>query len=241
MFWQIYVHHQGNEPEICRTKLGRWSYPKFATSICFKLVEISKSRHVGAEGNNRSSQCGWNQSAPFLWLWFRNRVPCFRTIFLFKQNSVSYELHVDNGNSISKSGSRSIKILYSPGKELLFESVWLTMTKRFPRDCRVEGTFEFDEEILPRDFIDNGEIGESAMFLCFARDAGNADGGKPWREEADEETRKMFLSPYPHILQAEDWSRRAHVRTCFFWLRSLTLSSFTTLLNCLGPFTCNFH
>lgn len=53
------------------------------------------------------------------------------------------------------------------------------MTKGFARDCRVEGTFEFDEEILPRDFMDSGEIGESAIFLCSAGDARNTDEGIP--------------------------------------------------------------
>ena len=91
-FWQIYCHLELIIPEVRRAKLSCWAYPKLTTSSCLKLVEISKSRHVGAEGNNCSCQCSGNNFPPFLWFWVDNRVPSFRTILLFKQNSVSYEL-----------------------------------------------------------------------------------------------------------------------------------------------------
>lgn len=52
-------------PEICRAKLCSRSYPKFTPHFSLKFVEISKGRHVRAEGNNGGRQRGRNHFPPF--------------------------------------------------------------------------------------------------------------------------------------------------------------------------------
>lgn len=62
----INIINERNQLEVCWSKLSSWSNTKFTPHFSFKLVKISKGRHVRAENNNSSCQRGWNKFPPVL-------------------------------------------------------------------------------------------------------------------------------------------------------------------------------